>query len=112
MDPHRHLSRAIEDCHIPDHAPKDHDARSGDLAISVVNHEVVVAPQPQRPRGDACLPLHVWKGGRQVACLLLAEVIPHFDRERKHAQQCFGGIVLDELGSDLTRPGRDHELIF
>ena len=59
LEPHRDIARPIEDRHVACYAAKDDDARRGYVPTAVVDDEIVIAPQSQRPRGKFRLPLHL-----------------------------------------------------
>ena len=72
-----------------------------DAAVAVVDDKVIGAPEPERPGREIELPLHGGQGRRQIACLLLTEVVAHLDGERQHLDQRSGRVVVDQLRSDL-----------
>src|SRR5918994_554234 len=80
-------------------------------AVPVVDDEVIGAPESERPGREVELSLDRGQGRRQVAGLLLTEVVAHLDRERQHPDQRPGRVVVHQLGCDLAPVGGDQNAL-
>src|SRR5215213_3300514 len=95
-------TRAIEDRNIARDAAEYDDAGRWDATASIVDHEVVRAPQTQCPDREVLLPFYSGQRRGQLAGFLLTEMIAHGDRQGQHPHERSRGAVVGQLGRNVT----------
>src|SRR4051812_34056956 len=69
----------VEDRNIARHVAEDDDARLGNTAAAIVDHEVIGTPEAECSGRKIPLPHVRRQGGGQIAGLFLTEMIRHVD---------------------------------